>query len=134
LLCGGVSSLLRKTYEVMIEAGYHPEAAYFESLYELKLIVDLLWTRGISGMREKISPTARYGDITRGDRVIDNSVKSKMVEILKEIQSGEFAKEFLKQNDSETFKQLSEEQSKHPIEILGKKLRERLASSKDIGS
>ncbi|MBN8554530.1 MAG: ketol-acid reductoisomerase [Deltaproteobacteria bacterium] len=126
LLCGGVSSLLRKTYEVMVEAGYHPEAAYFESLFELKLIVDLLWNRGITGMREKISPTARFGDITRGDRVIDDSVKKKMQEILKEIQSGEFAKEFLKNNRSENYLALAKKQSEHPLEVMGKKMRDQL--------
>lgn len=126
LLCGGVSSLLRASYDVLLEAGYNPEAAYFETLFELKLIVDLMWKRGISGMREKISPTARYGDVTRGDRVIDESVKNRMREILKEIQEGVFAKEFLKQYGSDAFHQKEEKQKNHPLETIGKRLREKL--------
>lgn len=126
LLCGGVSSLLRRTYEVMIEAGYHPETAYFESLFELKLIVDLIWKEGITGMRNRISPTARYGDITRGDRLIDESVKERMREILKEVQSGEFAKEFLSNISSQTFSKSQTDQANHPIEKIGQKIRERM--------
>ncbi|MDB5038253.1 MAG: Ketol-acid reductoisomerase [Bacteriovoracaceae bacterium] len=127
LLCGGVSSLLRMTYDLMVEEGYNSETAYFESLFELKLIVDLIWREGITGMRNRISPTARYGDITRGDRIIDESVKNKMREVLKEVQSGKFAKEFLENLDSDQYKQLAEKQSQHPIEVMGKKLRERLS-------
>lgn len=126
LLCGGVSSLLRRCYEVMVEAGYHPEAAYFESLFELKLIVDLIWQRGITGMREKISPTARYGDITRGDRMMDETIKEKMKTILKEIQLGKFAEEFLKNHESAEFKQKEMEQKDHPLETMGKVLREKM--------
>lgn len=126
LLCGGVSSLLRTSYEVLIENGYHPEAAYFETLYELKLIVDLIWKQGISGMRSKISPTARYGDITRGDRIIDSQVKEKMLEVLKEIQSGKFAKEFLSEINSKEFKQTEVIQSEHPIEKIGAHLRAKM--------
>jgi len=126
LLCGGVTSLLRRSYEVLTEAGYNSETAYFETLFELKLIVDLLWREGISGMRAKISPTARYGDITRGDRVIDASVKARMKEVLSEIQSGEFAKEFLSGISSETFRTLEKNQSGHPIEKIGAELRSRL--------
>lgn len=123
LLCGGVSQLLRSTYEVLIEAGYNPEAAYFETLYELKLIVDLIWREGITGMRKKISPTARYGDVTRGDRVIDASVKERMKVILSEIQSGKFAEEFLaKQRSSDYLNKLST-QSEHPLEKIGSQLR-----------
>jgi ketol-acid reductoisomerase len=127
LLCGGVSSLLRTSFDLLVEEGYQPETAYFESLYELKLIVDLLWKEGITGMRSRISPTARYGDITRGDRIIDSSVKEKMREILKEIQSGKFAREFLKNVDSYDFRELEEKQKQHPIESLGQELREKLS-------
>jgi ketol-acid reductoisomerase len=126
LLCGGVSALLKSSYEVMVEAGYHPEAAYFESLYELKLIVDLIWKDGITGMRNRISPTARYGDITRGPRVIDSSTKEKMKVILSEIQSGKFAEEFLKNIDSPSFKAQEELDAKHPLEEMGRKIRDRL--------
>jgi ketol-acid reductoisomerase len=110
----------------MVEAGYHPEAAYFESLYELKLIVDLIWKDGITGMRNRISPTARYGDITRGPRVIDSSTKEKMKVILSEIQSGKFAEEFLKNIDSPSFKAQEELDAKHPLEEMGRKIRDRL--------
>ena len=126
LLCGGVSALLRNAYEVMVEAGYHPEAAYFESLYELKLIVDLIWNEGISGMRSRISPTARYGDVTRGPRVIDSSTKLKMKEVLADIQSGQFAEEFLTQISSKSFKDLEDKDAQHPIEEMGRRIRARL--------
>lgn len=126
LLCGGVSSLLRSSYEVLLENGYHPEAAYFETLYELKLIVDLIWREGITGMRKRISPTARYGDITRGDRVIGAEVKTKMTEVLKEIQSGKFAKEFLAERESDSYLALAKKQAEHPLEMTGDKLRKLL--------
>lgn len=129
LLCGGVSSLLRRAFEVLVEAGYDERTAYFETLYELKLIVDLLWTSGISGMRSKISPTARYGDITRGDRVIGEGVKQKMKEVLKEIESGQFADEFLKNLRSEDYKATARKQSEHPLERIGTKIRDTLTSS-----
>lgn len=129
LLCGGISSLLRRSFEVLVEAGYNPETAYFETLYELKLIVDLLWTEGITGMRAKISPTARYGDITRGDRVFDDELKRKMREVLNEIERGEFAREFLEKLNSSDFLQLSQKQAAHPLEQIGRQLRERLRFS-----
>lgn len=131
LLCGGVSSLLRRAYEVLVEAGYNPETAYLETLFELKLIVDLIWKNGISGMRSRISPTARYGDITRGDRVIDQSVKARMNEVLKEIQSGAFAKEFLTELTSERFAKLEASQREHSIERQGQRMRERLKAQSD---
>lgn len=120
LLCGGVSSLLRRAYEVLIEAGYDRRAAYYETLFELKLIVDLIWKYGITGMRERISPTARYGDITRGDRIIDETVKQKMKSVLQEIESGEFAHEFLKDFHSKKFQAQEAEQKEHPLEIKGR--------------
>lgn len=124
LLCGGVTSLLRSSYEVLVENGYHPEAAYFETLYELKLIVDLIWREGISGMRSRISPTARYGDVTRGDRVIDAHTKSKMIEILREIETGQFANEFIEQMGKAAYETQLQKQSQHPIELMGQRLRE----------
>lgn len=128
LLCGGVSELLRQTYEVMVESGYHPETAYFESLFELKLIVDLIWREGITGMRSRISPTARYGDISRGDRIITADTKARMKEILAEVQSGAFAQEFLRERLSEKMRAKELKQSEHPLEVIGKKLREQLAN------
>jgi len=126
LLCGGVSALLRRAFETLQEAGYNPEAAYLETLYELKLIVDLIWKQGITGMRSRISPTARYGDITRGDRIIDESVKERMKKILQEIQSGQFTKEFLAEIDSEKFKSLEKTQANHALEEIGLRVREKL--------
>jgi len=126
LLCGGVSSLLRKSYEVLVEGGYDSTTAYFETLFELKLIVDLIWTEGISGMRSRISPTARYGDVTRGDRIIDESTKKKMKAVLQEIESGIFASEFLEKVDSPEFKKILDTQSQHPIEIRGKEIRKKM--------
>ncbi len=129
LLCGGVSSLVRQAFEVLVEGGYKPETAYFETLFELKLIVDLMWKQGITGMRQKISPTARYGDITRGDRVIDASVKERMRTILREIEQGDFAKEFLSQNQSEAYQQQSQKQAAHLIETIGLELRKKRLGS-----
>jgi ketol-acid reductoisomerase len=126
LLCGGVSSLLRMAYELLVEEGYNPETAYFETLFELKLIVDLMWREGITGMRSRISPTARYGDITRGDRILDSQVKEKMRTVLKEVQSGDFAREFLQNLDSPNYKSIQQKQSEHPIEKIGRILRARL--------
>jgi len=129
LLCGGVSSLLRRTYEVLTEAGYNPETAYFETLFELKLIVDMIWKEGITGMRARISPTARYGDITRGDRIFDQNIKEKMKEVLTEVENGKFAQEFLKESQSDQYKSLAKKQADHPIELIGARLREKIRSS-----
>lgn len=126
LLCGGVSELVKNAYDVLVENGYHPEAAYFETLFELKLIVDMIWTSGIQGMRQRISPTARYGDITRGPRVIDSKVKEQMVHVLREIESGKFATEFLERIDSPEFKAQLQKQNSHPIEKIGAELRKKM--------
>lgn len=123
LLCGGVSSLLLKSFETLVEAGYDSKTAYFETLFELKLIVDLIWENGISGMRDRISPTARYGDITRGDRIIDNSVKEKMKQVLKEVEDGRFAQEFLAENKNPAYLNKIENLRQHPLEELGRNLR-----------
>jgi len=126
VLCGGVTSLIKTAFEVLIEAGYQPEIAYFEVLHELKLITDLIQEYGISGMRRRVSNTACYGDLTRGPRVIDERTRKTMKKILKEIVSGKFAKEWIKENElgRPNFNKLLEEQDKHQIEEVGKKLRE----------
>lgn len=122
LLCGGVTELLRKTFECLVERGYSKDTAYFETLYELKLIVDLIWEEGIDGMRRRISPTARYGDITRGSRVIGDEVKNSMKKVLEEIESGKFAREFLEKESSDEYQKLWDEQAQHPIEESHRRL------------
>ncbi|TVQ78492.1 MAG: ketol-acid reductoisomerase [Bradymonadales bacterium] len=128
LLCGGLAELIRSAYEVLIENGYQPEAAYYETLYELKLIVDLVWEFGIHGMIERISPTARYGAVTRGDRVLPAAVKERMKEVLSEIESGEFAREFLRDSDSPQFLKKLDASAKHPIEKLHQEIQDKLKS------
>lgn len=125
VLCGGTVALIRTGFEVLVEAGYQPEMAYFECLHELKLIVDMINESGISGMRFSISETAKYGDITRGPRVIDARTKKVMKEILKEVQSGKFTKEWVKeyQGGLKNYKRLLQEGEKHPIEKTGQRLR-----------
>ena len=98
MLCGGLTSLIMAGYETLVAAGYQPESAYFECLHEVKLIVDLMYENGISGMRFSISDTAEYGDLTRGPRVINDAVKAEMKQILTEIQDGSFAKEWIAEN------------------------------------
>jgi ketol-acid reductoisomerase len=125
VLCGGVTELVRAGYETLVEAGYDPRLAYFECLHELKLIVDLMYEKGITGMRHSISNTAEYGDLTRGPRVVGEPTRQAMREILGEIQSGEFAKEWIAENRAgqESFKRMREEQKGHQIEREGRKLR-----------
>jgi ketol-acid reductoisomerase len=125
VLCGGVSELVRAGYETLVEAGYDPRLAYFECLHELKLIVDLMYEKGITGMRYSVSNTAEYGDLTRGKRVIDDRARGAMREILAEIQSGDFAREWIAENKAgqENFLRMREEQKGHQIEREGKKLR-----------
>ena len=125
VLCGGVSELVRAGYETLVDAGYDPRLAYFECLHELKLIVDLMYEKGITGMRYSISNTAEYGDLTRGKRVISEPTRQAMKEILGEIQSGEFAKEWIAENRAgqENFKRLREEGKNHQIEREGRELR-----------
>jgi len=125
VLCGGVTELVRAGYETLVEAGYDPRLAYFECLHELKLIVDLMYEKGISGMRYSISNTAEYGDLTRGKRIISEPTRQAMKEILGEIQSGEFAKEWIAENRAgqENFSRMREEQKDHQIEREGKELR-----------
>lgn len=125
VLCGGVTELVRAGYETLVEAGYDPRLAYFECLHELKLIVDLMYEKGISGMRYSISNTAEYGDLTRGKRIIGEPTRAAMKEILGEIQSGEFAKEWIAENQAgqENFQRMREEEKNHQIEREGKELR-----------
>ncbi|HKY16854.1 MAG TPA: ketol-acid reductoisomerase [Microthrixaceae bacterium] len=125
VLCGGLTSLIQAGFETLVEAGYQPEAAYFECLHEVKLIVDLIYEEGIAGMRYSISDTAEYGDLTRGSRVITPAVKAEMKTILGEIQSGKFAEEWIAESRSgrARFHQLEAEGHDHPIEKVGKELR-----------
>jgi ketol-acid reductoisomerase len=125
VLCGGVTELVRAGYETLVDAGYDPRLAYFECLHELKLIVDLMYEKGISGMRYSISNTAEYGDLTRGKKIISEPTRQAMKEILADIQSGEFAKEWIAENHAgqENFNRLREEQKNHQIEREGKELR-----------
>ena len=133
VLCGGVTSLVQSAFEVLVEAGYQPESAYFEVLHELKLIVDLMYQGGLGEMRYSISDTAEYGDYTRGPVVVDPSVKANMKKVLDQIQSGQFAKEWIAENDEglHKFKDLRKENSSHPIEEVGKRLRGMMPFLKD---
>ncbi len=125
VLCGGVSELVRAGYETLVDAGYDPKLAYFECLHELKLIVDLMYEKGITGMRFSVSNTAEYGDLTRGKRIISDATRQAMKDVLGEIQSGEFAREWIAENRAgqENFKRMREEQAGHQIEREGKQLR-----------
>ncbi|BCX80983.1 ketol-acid reductoisomerase [Methylomarinovum caldicuralii] len=125
VLCGGATALVQAGFEVLTEAGYAPEMAYFECLHELKLIVDLMYEGGIANMRYSISNTAEYGDLTRGPRVINAQTKEEMKRILKEIQNGEFAREFILENQAgcPTLKAKRRLGKEHPIEAVGEKLR-----------
>jgi ketol-acid reductoisomerase len=125
VLCGGVTELVRAGYETLVEAGYDPRLAYFECLHELKLIVDLMYEKGITGMRYSISNTAEYGDLTRGKRIIGEPTREAMKKILGEIQSGEFAKEWIAENRAgqENFQRMREEQKDHQVEREGRELR-----------
>ena len=125
VLCGGASELVQAGFETLVEAGYDPQMAYFECLHELKLIVDLMYEKGISGMRYSISNTAEYGDLTRGKRIIGPETRRAMQDILGEIQSGEFAREWIAENKAgqENFQRMRAEQQDHQIERTGQELR-----------
>jgi ketol-acid reductoisomerase len=125
VLCGGVTELVRAGYETLVDAGYDPRLAYFECLHEMKLIVDLMYEKGISGMRYSISNTAEYGDLTRGKRIIGEPTRDAMKQILGEIQSGDFAREWIAENQAgqESFRRMRDEQKDHQIEREGRELR-----------
>ncbi|MGA3361944.1 MAG: ketol-acid reductoisomerase [Solirubrobacteraceae bacterium] len=125
VLCGGASALVQAGFETLVDAGYDPEMAYFECLHELKLIVDLMYEKGLAGMRYSISNTAEYGDYTRGTRVITQETRAQMKQILAEIQSGEFAREWIAENRAgqENFKRMRAEQAHTQVEDVGKELR-----------
>jgi ketol-acid reductoisomerase len=126
VLCGGLTSLIKAGFETLTEAGYSPEMAYFECLHEMKLIVDLLYEGGISEMRYSISNTAQYGDMTRGPVVVNDETKHRMQGLLAEIQSGAFARDWMKEarNGRQNFQQLDQQAREHPIERVGARLRE----------
>ncbi|MGB6296082.1 MAG: ketol-acid reductoisomerase [Rivularia sp. (in: cyanobacteria)] len=125
VLCGGLSALIKAGFETLVEAGYQPELAYFECLHEVKLIVDLVVEGGLAKMRDSISNTAEYGDYTRGPRVVNDETKAEMRKILNEIQSGQFARDFVTENQSGKpgFTAMRRQESEHPIENVGKDLR-----------
>jgi len=126
VLCGGITALAQAGFETLVEAGYAPEMAYFECLHELKLIVDLIYEGGIANMRYSVSNTAEYGDLTRGPRIITEQTKAEMRKILKEIQTGEFAREFIMENQTgrATFKAKRRLAREHQLEQVGTKLRD----------
>ena len=133
VLCGGVSALIKASFETLVEAGYQPESAYFECMHEVKLIVDLIYQGGLGYMRYSVSDTAEYGDYTRGPRVVDDQVKQNMKRILEEIQDGSFAREWIAENDEgrPRFNILRQQDADHPIEHVGKTLRDMMGFLKE---
>jgi len=125
VLCGGLTALIQAGYETLVEAGYSPEMAYFECLHEVKLIVDLIYEGGIANMRYSISTTAKYGDVTRGPRIVTEETKQEMRRILDEIQSGRFAREWVLENQANrpVYNALLKKGEAHPIEEVGARLR-----------
>jgi ketol-acid reductoisomerase len=125
VLCGGLTSLIKAGFDTLVQAGYQPESAYFECLHEVKLIVDLIYEHGITGMRYSISTTAEYGDMTRGPRLINDAVRAEMQKILADIQSGAFANEWVEENRNglPNYHRLQEEGAEHPVEKVGAQLR-----------
>jgi ketol-acid reductoisomerase len=125
VLCGGLVELIRNGYETLVEAGYQPESAYFETLHEVKLIVDLIYEGGIAAMNYSISDTAEYGEMSRGPRIVNPGTKAEMERILAEIRSGDFAREWIAENEAgrPNFNRLRDQAAKHPIEKVGAELR-----------
>jgi ketol-acid reductoisomerase len=125
VLCGGLTSLIKKGFETLVEAGYAPEIAYFECLHEVKLIVDLIYEGGLAKMRHSISNTAEYGDLTRGEQVVGDATRAAMKKTLADIQDGTFAREWIKENKDGgyNFAEMREKEQRHPIEIVGAELR-----------
>ena len=136
VLCGGLSALIKAGFETLVEAGYPPELAYFECCHEIKLLADLIQEGGLSHMRGKISSTARFGDLTRGPRLVGPPVRAAMREILDEIRDGKFARDFIQdqQDDRRTSNALLERDRNHPIEFVGAKLREMMRQAKQQGN
>ncbi|HMJ05714.1 MAG TPA: ketol-acid reductoisomerase, partial [Chthoniobacterales bacterium] len=132
VLCGGVSALVRLGFETLVRAGYPAELAYFECLHELQFIVDLMHDAGIAGMRARISPTAKWGDLTVGPKIIDGAVRQKMEAALQDIQSGKFAKNWILETDGglKRYRQLLAAADRHPIEKVGARLRGLMSWSK----
>jgi ketol-acid reductoisomerase len=129
VLCGGISALVTAGFDTLVEAGYQPESAYFECLHELKLIVDLMYEGGLSWMRHSVSDTAEYGDYSRGERIVGEAARAEMKKILREIQTGQFAREWILENQAgrPVFDKLREEGRAHPIEEVGRRLRETMS-------
>jgi ketol-acid reductoisomerase len=129
VLCGGTTSLVKAGFEILVNAGYQPEIAYFECMHELKLIVDLMYEKGISGMRDAISNTAKYGDVTVGPYIIDDSVRTRMSFALSRIQNGSFAKEWISENQAgrPVFNALMKRDKEHLIEKVGAELRKMMS-------
>ncbi len=129
VLCGGLSALMKAGWETLVEAGYQPESAYFECVHEMKLIIDLIYEGGLAWMRHSISDTAEYGDYTRGPRIVTEETKKEMKRILREIQTGQFAKEFILENQvgRPVFEKLRESEKAHPVEQVGKSLRDMMS-------
>jgi ketol-acid reductoisomerase len=126
VLCGGLTALIQAGYETLVEAGYAPEMAYFECVHEVKLIVDLIYEGGIANMRYSVSNTAEYGDFTRGPRIINEQVRAEMKKILQEIQTGQFAKEFILEHraGAPSMKAMRRVSASHPVEVIGARLRD----------
>lgn len=132
VLCGGLSELVRAGFDTLVEEGFQPEIAYFECLHEVKLIADLIYERGIAGMRDAISDTAEYGDLTRGRRIVGSQTRREMKKILQEIRSGSFAEEWIRENDRgrPNFQVLKKKDEAHPIEAVGTLLRRKMGFEK----
>ena len=133
VLCGGLTSLVQAGYDTLVQAGYQPESAYFECLHELKLIVDMMYEGGLGWMRHSISDTAEYGDYSRGPRIVTDATRAEMKRILREIQTGAFAREWILENQAGRphFERLREEGRAHPIEEVGRRLRETMSWIRD---
>jgi ketol-acid reductoisomerase len=133
VLCGGVTALVEAGYDTLVQAGYQPESAYFECLHELKLIVDMMYEGGLGWMRHSISDTAEYGDYSRGPRIVTEATRAEMKRILREVQTGAFAREWILENQAGRphFEKLREEGKAHPIEEVGRRLRETMSWIRD---
>lgn len=133
VLCGGLTSLMKKGFETLVEAGYQPEIAYFECIHEMKLIVDLIYEGGLGRMRYSISNTAEYGDLTRGPKVVGDETRAAMKKILADVQSGTFAREWIEENKTgiKNFSALREAEKKHQVEAVGASLRGMMSWIKD---